>query len=107
MNPGSRFRDFFKTTSVCTNNSTTFASAWTLSLEIRAAPTLDSISLTGVFNGVINDESGCMNGETSFFQMNPGSAYSIKMVASVFVGIVVNAHWQRAFVIGILTYHLT
>ncbi|GFX43592.1 transposable element Tcb1 transposase [Trichonephila clavipes] len=35
-----------------------------------------------VFNGVINDEPGCTNGETSFFQMNPSSVYSIKMVAA-------------------------
>ncbi|GFU30248.1 hypothetical protein TNCV_4116131 [Trichonephila clavipes] len=33
--------------------------------------------------------------------MNPGSVYSMKMVTSVFGRIVVNAHWQRAFVIGI------
>ncbi|GFV43563.1 DDE_3 domain-containing protein [Trichonephila clavipes] len=36
-----------------------------------------------VFNEVINDKPGCTNGETSFYQMNPGSVYSIKMVASV------------------------
>ncbi|GFX84884.1 hypothetical protein TNCV_4997161 [Trichonephila clavipes] len=30
--------------------------------------------------------------------MNPDSVYSIKMVASMFGGIVVNSHWQRAFV---------
>ncbi|GFX44058.1 odorant receptor [Trichonephila clavipes] len=32
------------------------------------------------FNGVINDELGHPNGETPFFQTNPGSIYSIKMV---------------------------
>ncbi|GFW92533.1 HTH_Tnp_Tc3_2 domain-containing protein [Trichonephila clavipes] len=39
----------------------------------------------------------CTNGETSFFQMSPGSICSTKMVASLFGGIVVNAHWQRVF----------
>ncbi|GFT21898.1 transposable element Tcb1 transposase [Trichonephila clavipes] len=38
--------------------------------------------------------------------MNPGSVYSIQMVASDLSGIVVNAHLQRAFVIGILAHHL-
>ncbi|GFV91731.1 hypothetical protein TNCV_4762961 [Trichonephila clavipes] len=33
------------------------------------------------------------NGETTFFQINPDYFYSIKIVASVFGGIVVNAHW--------------
>ncbi|GFW23998.1 transposable element Tcb1 transposase [Trichonephila clavipes] len=33
------------------------------------------------------------------FQVNSGSIYSTNMVAFVFVGIVVNAHWQHAFVI--------
>ncbi|PRD26679.1 UNVERIFIED_CONTAM: hypothetical protein NCL1_37503 [Trichonephila clavipes] len=37
--------------------------------------------------------------------MNPVSVYSIKMVASVFSGIVVNAHWQRSFVSVILANH--
>ncbi|GFU78680.1 hypothetical protein TNCV_2302911 [Trichonephila clavipes] len=41
-----------------------------------------------IFNDVINDESGCTNGETSFLQMNPGSAYSIRMVVPLFGGIV-------------------
>ncbi|GFY16972.1 protein FAM200B [Trichonephila clavipes] len=59
-----------------------------------------------VFNGVINDESGRTNRETSILQINPGSAYSIKMVASVLGGILVNAHWQNAFVIVILAHHL-
>ncbi|GFW28287.1 hypothetical protein TNCV_4639541 [Trichonephila clavipes] len=40
-----------------------------------------------VFNGVINDEPGSSNGETLFFQMNPGSVNSIKMVAPMFGGI--------------------
>ncbi|GFX52079.1 HTH_Tnp_Tc3_2 domain-containing protein [Trichonephila clavipes] len=48
----------------------------------------------------------CTNGETSFFQIHPGFAYSIKMVAYVFGGIVGNAHWQCAFVIIILAYRL-
>ncbi|GFW43738.1 HTH_Tnp_Tc3_2 domain-containing protein [Trichonephila clavipes] len=34
----------------------------------------------------------CTNGETSFFQINLGSVYSFKMVASGFCGIVVNAY---------------
>ncbi|GFX83209.1 hypothetical protein TNCV_4988031 [Trichonephila clavipes] len=59
-----------------------------------------------VYNDMINDKPGQTNGETSFFQMNPGSDYSIKMAASVFGGIVVTAHWQRAFVIGILAQEL-
>ncbi|GFW25647.1 hypothetical protein TNCV_1309081 [Trichonephila clavipes] len=60
-----------------------------------------------VFNGVISDEPGRMNGETSFFQMNIGPVYNTKMVASVFGGIVVKAHWQRAFVIVILALRLS
>ncbi|GFV55975.1 hypothetical protein TNCV_249711 [Trichonephila clavipes] len=59
-----------------------------------------------LFNGVINDVSRSTNGQTSFFQMNPGSVYSIKMGASVLCGIVVNAHWQRAFIIFILAHNL-
>ncbi|GFT26537.1 hypothetical protein TNCV_3603841 [Trichonephila clavipes] len=59
-----------------------------------------------ILNGVINDEPGRKNGETSFFQMNPGSVDSIKMVASMFDGIVVNARWKRAFVIAILAHQL-
>ncbi|GFX42063.1 hypothetical protein TNCV_2134781 [Trichonephila clavipes] len=39
-----------------------------------------------LFNGVINDEPGHMNGET-YFQMNPGSVYSIKMAVPMFGGI--------------------
>ncbi|GFS89991.1 hypothetical protein TNCV_507121 [Trichonephila clavipes] len=38
--------------------------------------------------------------------MNLGSVYSIKMVASVFSGIMVSAHWQRVFVFFILAHHL-
>ncbi|GFW37309.1 hypothetical protein TNCV_4498001 [Trichonephila clavipes] len=34
---------------------------------------------------MINDEPGRTNGEASFFQMNTGSVYSIKMVVSMFV----------------------
>ncbi|GFT78208.1 hypothetical protein TNCV_4335751 [Trichonephila clavipes] len=41
-----------------------------------------------------------MNGETSFLQISSVSVYSIRMVAFVFGGIVVNAHWQRVFVIA-------
>ncbi|GFU37213.1 hypothetical protein TNCV_4272171 [Trichonephila clavipes] len=37
--------------------------------------------------------------------MNPGSVYSIKMVASLFSGIMVNAYWQHEFVIVILAHH--
>ncbi|GFT31922.1 hypothetical protein TNCV_3467901 [Trichonephila clavipes] len=33
--------------------------------------------------------------------MNPGSVYSIKTVTSVFGDIVVNIHWQRAYIIVI------
>ncbi|GFW09920.1 uncharacterized protein TNCV_4252491 [Trichonephila clavipes] len=40
-----------------------------------------------VFNSMIYVEPGRKNGEMSFFQINPGSAYNIKMVASVFGGI--------------------
>ncbi|GFV46841.1 hypothetical protein TNCV_1938641 [Trichonephila clavipes] len=39
-----------------------------------------------VFNGGINDEPRHTNGEMSFFQMNPDSVYSIKMIASMFGG---------------------
>ncbi|GFX40212.1 hypothetical protein TNCV_4318471 [Trichonephila clavipes] len=42
----------------------------------------------------INKEPGNTNGKKSSFQMNPGPVYSIKMVTSVFSGIVVNAQWQ-------------
>ncbi|GFV42920.1 HTH_Tnp_Tc3_2 domain-containing protein [Trichonephila clavipes] len=45
-----------------------------------------------IFNGVINDEPEGTNCEMSFFQMNPGSVYSIKMVSSLTGSIVVNAH---------------
>ncbi|GFV81255.1 transposable element Tcb1 transposase [Trichonephila clavipes] len=38
--------------------------------------------------------------------MNPGFAYRIKVFAYVFGGIMVNAHWQRGFLIVILTRHL-
>ncbi|GFX03660.1 HTH_Tnp_Tc3_2 domain-containing protein [Trichonephila clavipes] len=59
-----------------------------------------------VFNGVINEDPGRTNGETSFFQRNSGSVYSFQIVAFVFGGLVVNAHWQREFVIVILAHHL-
>ncbi|GFU53213.1 hypothetical protein TNCV_2952571 [Trichonephila clavipes] len=55
---------------------------------------------------MINDEPGHTNGKTSVSQMSPGTVYSTKIVASVFGGIVVNAHWQRAFVIVIVAYPL-
>ncbi|GFY28832.1 hypothetical protein TNCV_4719651 [Trichonephila clavipes] len=45
------------------------------------------------------------NEETLFFQMNPGSIDSIKMIASVFGGIVGNTYWQCAF--GIVLLALT
>ncbi|GFY07532.1 HTH_Tnp_Tc3_2 domain-containing protein [Trichonephila clavipes] len=51
-------------------------------------------------------QTWCMNDETSLYQNNSGSAYSIKMVTSVFSGIGVNAHWRRAFVIVILAHKL-
>ncbi|GFW43553.1 hypothetical protein TNCV_4769051 [Trichonephila clavipes] len=38
--------------------------------------------------------------------MNPDVVYSIKMVTSVFVFILVNVHWQRAFVVVILAHFL-
>ncbi|GFT93929.1 hypothetical protein TNCV_2133171 [Trichonephila clavipes] len=44
--------------------------------------------------------------EMSARTINPGSVYSIKMIASVFVSIVVSAHWQRAFVFVILVHYL-
>ncbi|GFS75946.1 transposable element Tc1 transposase [Trichonephila clavipes] len=53
--PESRIWVVCKTINVCTNSSTTFAAAWTLSSETMAAATLDAASQTGVFNGVIND----------------------------------------------------
>ncbi|GFX08029.1 HTH_Tnp_Tc3_2 domain-containing protein [Trichonephila clavipes] len=59
-----------------------------------------------IVNGVISDEPGSTKSETSLFQMNPGSFFSIKMVTSVFGSIVVNAHWQCAFVIVILAHDL-
>ncbi|GFV86719.1 hypothetical protein TNCV_3964491 [Trichonephila clavipes] len=37
-----------------------------------------------------------------FRTRNPGSSYNIKIVASVFGGIVMNAHWQHSLVIVIL-----
>ncbi|GFU71579.1 HTH_Tnp_Tc3_2 domain-containing protein [Trichonephila clavipes] len=46
------------------------------------------------------------DGEMSNFQINSGSVYNIKLISSVFRGIVVNTHWQRAFVIVILAHHL-
>ncbi|GFV82776.1 hypothetical protein TNCV_4147441 [Trichonephila clavipes] len=64
------------------------------------------ITYRRLFNGVIKDESVHMNGKTSFFQMNPSSAYSITIVSPVFGGILVNLHRQRAFVIVILAHHL-
>ncbi|GFX13911.1 hypothetical protein TNCV_3422221 [Trichonephila clavipes] len=43
----SRMGDVCKTTSVCTNRSTMFAAAWTLSWETMASTTLDAASQTG------------------------------------------------------------
>ncbi|GFX69401.1 hypothetical protein TNCV_1547321 [Trichonephila clavipes] len=48
----------------------------------------------------------CTIGDTSFFQINPGPVNSIKMVASVFAGIVVNTHLQRASAIITLAHNL-
>ncbi|GFY28874.1 HTH_Tnp_Tc3_2 domain-containing protein [Trichonephila clavipes] len=49
----------------------------------------------------------CTNSETLFLQINnPGSVYRINMIASLFGGIVVNAHWQSAFVLVILAHNL-
>ncbi|GFW32448.1 hypothetical protein TNCV_676071 [Trichonephila clavipes] len=62
MNPELRNEVVFKTTSVCTNSSMTFAAAWTLSSETIAVATLDAASQTGAAS-------------------QWGSAYSIKMVA--------------------------
>ncbi|GFV31671.1 hypothetical protein TNCV_2189841 [Trichonephila clavipes] len=45
------------------------------------------ISDRTVFNGVVNDKHKRTNGEKSFFQMNPDSVYSTKIVTSVFRGI--------------------
>ncbi|GFV63946.1 transposable element Tcb1 transposase [Trichonephila clavipes] len=42
--PESRFGVVFKTTNVCTNSSTTFASVWTLSSETKAAASLEVVS---------------------------------------------------------------
>ncbi|GFY36604.1 hypothetical protein TNCV_28091 [Trichonephila clavipes] len=50
--------------------------------------------------------TGRKNSKTSFFQMNPSSVYNIRVIASVFGSIVVNGHWQRAFVFIILAHHL-
>ncbi|GFY18325.1 hypothetical protein TNCV_2047311 [Trichonephila clavipes] len=101
--PQSRIGIVCKTTSVCTKSWTTFVAAWTVISDTITETTLDTAS--HVFIGVINDEPGCMNGETSFFQ-NLGSVDSIKMATSVFGDIVVNAHWHHAFVIVILPHHL-
>ncbi|GFV01134.1 hypothetical protein TNCV_1010551 [Trichonephila clavipes] len=51
----------YKRTSVCPNNSTTLAAAWTLSSETMVPATLDAASDRSVFNAVINDEPGCTN----------------------------------------------
>ncbi|GFV27026.1 hypothetical protein TNCV_4852631 [Trichonephila clavipes] len=96
---------FVKTTSVCTNRSMTFAAAWTLSSETMVAVTLEAALQTESSSIVgINDDLGRTNDETSFFQMNPGYAYNIKMVTYLFSGMLLNARCQRAFVIVIMVH---
>ncbi|GFY23601.1 hypothetical protein TNCV_1039001 [Trichonephila clavipes] len=46
-----------------------------------------------VINGVLNDVPGARMARRVSFLINLSSAYSIKVVASVIGGIVVNAHW--------------
>ncbi|GFU23149.1 hypothetical protein TNCV_3515881 [Trichonephila clavipes] len=50
--------------------------------------TICAASQTGASYSVINDKTGCTTGKTSYFMIDPGSVYSIKMIASVFGSIV-------------------
>ncbi|GFX85794.1 hypothetical protein TNCV_2471961 [Trichonephila clavipes] len=43
--------DVFKTTSVCTNSSMTFAAVWTLRSKTMASATLEAVSQIGAFKG--------------------------------------------------------
>ncbi|GFX68371.1 uncharacterized protein TNCV_2817451 [Trichonephila clavipes] len=54
--------------------------------KIAARVGQDPMTVSRIWNRWVQDVN----------MMNPGSVYSIKSVASVFCGIVVNAHWQRA-----------
>ncbi|GFV74693.1 hypothetical protein TNCV_1178301 [Trichonephila clavipes] len=91
--PESRIGVVRKTTSVCTSSLTTFAAAWTLSLETMAAATLEAASRTGTFSMVESTTNlGPRMARRHFFRNNPGSVYIIKMVASIFDDNVVKAH---------------
>ncbi|GFX98550.1 hypothetical protein TNCV_1501281 [Trichonephila clavipes] len=96
------FRALSQEASVTKNSSLTFAAAWTLSSETRAAATLDTASQH--LQCWDQRQTGRTNGDTSFSQMNPGSIFSVKKVASV-SDIMVNTHWQHAFFIVILAPH--
>ncbi|GFU70326.1 hypothetical protein TNCV_2106651 [Trichonephila clavipes] len=50
MSPEYRIRVIYKTTSICTNSSTTFAAVWILSSETMAEATLGAESQTGAFS---------------------------------------------------------
>ncbi|GFU69200.1 hypothetical protein TNCV_3284781 [Trichonephila clavipes] len=82
----------------------TCAPAWTLSLETMVVATLDIVCIQWYISGVINDEPGCTNDEMSIFQINSCSVYSIKIIASVFSGIVVNAHWHTGHSPGVMVW---
>ncbi|GFY02779.1 hypothetical protein TNCV_3506591 [Trichonephila clavipes] len=85
-----------------------FVAAWTLSTEPMAATTLDDASQTGV-SSVVSSTMKLVHEwqDVIFFRLIQvlftASRWSH---ASVFGDIVVNARWQRAFVIVILTHHL-
>ncbi|GFY36193.1 hypothetical protein TNCV_4845651 [Trichonephila clavipes] len=55
---------------------------------------LDATLQTGVPSGLIKDVPGSSNGVMLSFQINPGFAYNILMVASAFGGIEENARCQ-------------
>ncbi|GFW58993.1 hypothetical protein TNCV_2830991 [Trichonephila clavipes] len=89
----SRNRIVCRTTSVCTNSSSTFEAAWTLTSETMAAVILDDASKIGASSMVRTTMNlGARIARHHFCQMNPSSDYSIKMVATVFGGFMSRDH---------------
>ena len=70
-----------------------FATAWTVSLASMFRQHLMLHHTKVLSNGVFNSEPECKKGITSCFQKNLGYVYSVMIVVSAFVSIVLNACW--------------
>ncbi|GFW38319.1 hypothetical protein TNCV_1331721 [Trichonephila clavipes] len=96
--------DVFKTTSVCTNSSTTLA--WTFNSETLTSTTLKLHHRQTRLQRCDQRRTWAHEWQGVVFSDESRFCLQHQDIVSVLGGIVVNAHWQHAFVIVILDHHM-